>query len=595
MSEPINSPKVGKMRPSSAVSIHGPGSVVDLPELSVIIMGLEHWYPNIDDVVSEPRLEQYLQVHKLFSPPMPGPGKFGGIPSSVFPEYLVCSHSKCRQIKHFSKFSRVERFNSVEFKCTNEQKHPGMKPPAFTARFMVACEMGHIDDFPWTKWVHKDVQCDGSLQLIDSGNSGTVADLVVKCSKCQKKRSMSNAFKKDSIGKCGGRKPWISSTVKEVCDAQSRTLLRGASNAYFSSMASAITIPPWSDPLHTDVAKHKDKIAQASSLEMLKVGIQNGFYVVPELTEKYTIEEIWRALTSKPEVENLKLQEWKALTRPDGFNAIQAGHEFETSPQLVPENFAGLISQVVSVTRLREVRALRGFTRIDAAPDLGDDDVSELEVRVSKLTDDSGINWLPAVDLRGEGIFIRLREDGPDGIKQWESREDVRAESVRQESKWKLWREERGLPDKEFPGMRYFLVHTLSHALIRQLALDSGYSSSAIRERLYVGSGEEEMAGVLLYTASNDSDGSLGGLVDQSRPSRMNEILSGALREAALCAQDPLCGGRDISSFSHLNGSACHSCLLIAETSCESGNRMLDRNLLVRTVGSVGVEYFNGF
>ena len=595
MPEPIVSPKVGKIRPSSAVSIHGPGSVVDLPELSVIMMGLEHWYPNIDDVVSEPRLEQYLQVQKLFSPPKPGPGKFGGVPSSVFPEYLVCSHSRCRQIQHFSKFSKRERFNSVEFRCNNEQKHPGMKPLAFTARFMVACEMGHLSDFPWNKWVHKDSQCNGVLQLIDSGNSGTVADLVVKCSSCPAKRSMAGAFKRGAVGKCSGSKPWISSSTKENCNKDARALLRGASNAYFSSMASAITIPPWSDPLHADVARYRDQIGQATSFEMLKAGIDNGFYVVPELLEKYTIQDIWRALSTKPEAEDLKLQEWKALTNPDGFNAIQAGHEFETNPQILPNKFEGSLSQVMAVTRLREVRALVGFTRIDAAPDLGDDDVSGLDVRVAKLTDDSGINWLPAIDLRGEGIFIRLREEGPDGLVAWESRPLVVAESQRQEQLWHLWREERSLPVKPFPGIRQFLLHSLSHALIRQLALDSGYSSSAIRERLYVRGGDTPMAGILLYTASNDSDGSLGGLVDQAKPSRLKEIISGALREAALCAQDPLCGGREMASFANLNGSACHSCLLIAETSCECGNRMLDRNLLVRTVGSAGVEFFDGF
>lgn len=595
MSDQAPTPKVGKMRPSSAVSLHGPGSVVDLPDLSVIMMGLEHWHPNIDDVVSEPRLEQYLQVEKLIAPPKPGPGKFGGVPSAVFPEFLVCSNQKCRHIQRYDKFTGQFWFNSTKFICTNEHKHPGKRPPAYPSRFMVACERGHIDDFPWNKWVHKDSGCQGMLQLIDSGNSGTVADIRIKCSSCNASRSMADAFKKNAHSSCSGRKPWISSAAKESCDKTPRTLLRGASNAYFSAMASAITIPPWSDPVHSDVARYREQLQQVDTLEKLKQGIELGFYKVPELLEKYTIEEIWKTLTTRPEQEDLKIQEWRALTKPGGYNAIQAGHEFETSPHEIPIGFGNYISQVMAVTRLREVRALRGFTRIDAAPDIGDEEISGIDVRIAKLKEDPQINWLPAVDLRGEGIFLVLREDGPDGVHSWENSQAVIAEGERQADLWKKWREERSLPEKEFPGMRFYLLHTLSHALVRQLALDSGYSSSSIRERLYVGSGDTPMAGILLYTASNDSDGSLGGLVDQAKPSRLREVLVGALHEAALCAQDPLCGGLEMASFANLNGSACHSCLLIAETSCECGNRRLDRNLLVQTVGAVGLEFFHGF
>ena len=595
MSDARQTPKVGKMRPSSAVSMHGPGSIVDLPELSVIMMGLEHWHPNIDDVVSEPRLEQFLNVRNLFSPPKPGPNKFGGVPSAVFPEYLVCSDSRCRQLAHYSKFKEWKTFNSVEFHCDNASKHPDRKPSAFPARFMVACEKGHVDDFPWQKWVHGANQCQGQLELHDSGNSGTISDIVVKCTTCNQRKPLRGVFNKNAFDYCGGRMPWINSSAKENCDRKMRTLLRGASNAYFSSMASAITIPPWSNPIQADVARYKAQIGQAETLEKLIAGIEGGFYQVQELLEKYTVKQIWDAISSKPEKEDLKIQEWNALTKKDGHSALEAGHEFETSPQAIPLGFEGSISQVVAVTRLREVRALTGFTRIDAAPDLGDEDVSELEIRSAKLTKDPNLNWLPAVDLRGEGIFIRLAEEGDLGLSAWERKSEVVAESSRQNDQWIKWRTERDLPPKEFPGLRYFLVHTLSHVLARQLALDSGYSSSSIRERLYVRTGDFPMAGILLYTASNDSDGSLGGLVDQAKSSRLQDVLIGALRSASLCAQDPLCGGREMTSFANLNGSACHSCLLISETSCETGNRMLDRNLLVPTVGSAGLQYFNAF
>jgi hypothetical protein len=192
----------------------------------------------------------------------------------------------------------------------------------------------------------------------------------------------------------------------------------------------------------------------------------------------------------------------------------------------------------------------------------GDDDVSAVDVRMAKLVGERGFPWLPAVDLRGEGIFIRLKEGGKHGLQQWEKRKVVQEEATRLAEIWKQWR-----LDKEMPELPF-------------------------RERLYVSNGEQPMAGILLYTASNDSDGSLGGLVDQARSSRLEEVLSGALREAGLCAQDPLCGGREMEASVSLNGSACHACLLIAENSCERGNRLIDRNLLVSTVGIAGLEYF---
>jgi hypothetical protein len=144
------------------------------------------------------------------------------------------------------------------------------------------------------------------------------------------------------------------------------------------------------------------------------------------------------------------------------------------------------------------------------------------------------------------------------------------------------------------PGMRYVLLHSLAHALIRQLCLEAGYSSSALRERIYSDTGEQPMAGLLIFTASSDSEGSLGGLVDQAARDRFGPVLLDALRDAELCAQDPLCGGGEIGGAGGINGAACHACLLLAETSCEAGNRFLDRATLVETLGGHGRAFLRG-
>jgi len=594
MSNPSRFTKIGKMRPSSAVSMHGPGAVVDMPTVSAIMLGLDHWFPTADDIVEEPRLEQHLGVENFYSPPKPAANKFGGLPAAIFPEFLVCSHARCRQLAKFSEFSSI-RNQGVEYVCDNTNSHSGFKgrPPAFTSRFMVACPRGHIDDFPWVTYVHKSKGngCSGPLSLFDTGNSGTVSDLVVKCSGCGARRAMSDAFKKSEIGSCSGRMPWIAQNAHSTCDQEARTLLRGASNAYFSVVASAITIPPWSDPIQGHLAKYRAILMNVDSREKL-VNLYE-MKLLPDLANRYTVEEVWMALSSKPAVEGLRPAEWRALTKPDGYASSQDGAEFESNPEVVPGRYSDQVEQVVAVTRLREVRALRGFTRIDVIAEVGDDDVSAVDVRMARLSSDKGFPWLPAVDLRGEGIFVKLKEEGPKGVREWEKRPSVLEESARLESLWKEWRANKELPEKPFVGMRLLLVHSLAHAMIRHLALDSGYSSAAIRERIYVANGDQPMAGFLLYTASNDSDGSLGGLVDQARTKRFDEVLTGALREAQLCAQDPLCGSKETDTSANLNGSACHACLLIAENSCEFGNRLLDRNLLVSTVGTSGLEYFD--
>jgi len=591
----IRNPKVGKLRPSQAVTQHGPGAVVDLPELSVIVAGIDHWHPTAEDLVPEPRLEQFLGVQELFRPPQPGPGKFGGLPSFVFPEYLVCPDHRCRYLAHWSKFTKKAGWSFTEFRCPRTDRHPNISRTAFPARFMVACPKGHLDDFPWEQWVHQgsDKPCSSVLELHDSGNSGSANDLSVRCTSCDAKRPLGDAFDSGAHAGCTGRRPWIGINNHEECGEVQRTILRGASNAYFSVVASAISIPPWSDPIHQEVARYLKLIReQAGSLEKLRLGIEGGFYDLGDLTERYSTDEIWAAASAEPEVEDLKLREWNAFTNPEGAN--KPGTEFEISPRGVHRHFRGSIAQVVAATRLREVRALRGFTRIDSMPEAGEvEDVEELNIAVAPISKDKRPYWLPAIDLRGEGVFIRLEEEGDAGLQAWEQRPAVVEEATRLETVWTEWRSERGLNERPFPGMRYVLLHTLSHVLMRQLSLDSGYSSSSVRERLYVARGDAPMAGLLLYTATSDSDGSLGGLVDQAKPDRLGPLLMDALREASRCAQDPLCGGRDVGGNAHMNGSACHACLLMAETSCETANRLLDRSVLVPTLGGRGLEFFD--
>jgi hypothetical protein len=578
--------KVGKLRPSQAVTQHGPGAVIDLPELSVIVAGIDRWYVSSGDRILEPRLEAFIESKGLFRAPKPGPGKFGGIPAFVFPEYLVCPYQRCRRLAPFHDFSFAEY--PGEFRCDAPVHGGGRKPAAFPARFMVACAHGHLDDFPWRSWAHGGATgCQQPLRLEDRGSTGSANDLVVKCS-CGESAALGNAFRDGAHEACTGRQPWISRNHYDGsgCDQRPRTILRGASNAYFAVATSAISIPPWSDPIFQDIAPYMEIIEQPDSLEKLKAGIELGFYKLDELLTKYTVEQIWEARERKgdpPKDEDLRTREYQALLNPE--QSVEPEAEFEASFRPVASGYAKKIRSVVAVTRLREVRALRAFTRIDSIPEVGErHDVSALEAELAPIGTNQ-VKWRPATELRGEGVFLEL---GADAVTRWETDSAVAAWARELAPVFERSWQNRG--EIDFPGARYVLLHTLAHVLMRQMSLDAGYSSSALRERIYC---SEEMSGLLIYTASSDSDGSLGGLVDLAQPARLGPLLELALKSAGFCASDPLCSaGRGTSDS--LNGAACHACLLLAETSCELSNRLLDRACLVPTLVEKKRAFFDG-
>lgn len=588
------SDKVGKLRPTQVVTQHGPGAIVDLPELSVVIASLDDWIVKGSDRVSEPRLEAFLRVSGLFRPPVPGPGAYGGVPAFVFPDWLVCPMGDCRLLGPSKDFEWVSP-PAGEFRCPRGDRHSGRKQVAvFPARFLVACPKGHLDDFPWSAWVHKNGgSCSGTLRLEDRGRTGSANDLEVICEDCDAREPMGAVFEKSAIPECTGRRPWFGPSNYEAgCTKPPRVLLRGASNAYFPVVASALSIPPYSDPIQQDVAPHWETIEQADSPARLAEGVSGGFYDLGDLLDRYSADQVWKAVHEEPEVMELRPDEYQSFLDPP--EPAQPPHEFEVRHIDVPDEPDALkIATVAAGTRLREVRALRGFTRIDSGSDIGDlSDVSKLEIDVAPLASQS-IAWRPAVELRGEGIFMALDEVE---LAAWEHSAAVRVRAEELEASFLEFQADRIKPDdrRPFPGMRYVLLHSFAHALIRRLCLDSGYSSSALRERVYSATGDAPMAGLLIYTASSDSEGSLGGLVDQATPDRFGSVLVGALNEAELCAQDPLCGGGEIGGAVGLNGAACHACLLLAETSCEVGNRFLDRSTLVETLGGRGRAFIRG-
>ncbi|MGI8551239.1 MAG: DrmB family protein [Dehalococcoidia bacterium] len=584
--------RAGELRPSQAVTQSGPGALIDLPTLSMVVAGTDEWNLNTARRVDEPRLARLLHVTTFRQPPYLKEGA-GGIPARMFPRYLVCP--RCNRLALHTSFE----FNAGqrEHRCKSPQCGGQGKAVAYPARFMVACPSGHLADFPWHAYIHPpEVQCTAELTLEDSGSTGAITDLWVKCKTHGVAKNLGQAFGiagRNRLPRCSAARPWLGDHDPAGCDLQPHVLLRGASNAYFPVVASAISIPPWSDPIQMALGPYIEQLARVDSLEKLRGWLE--FVNAPEL-EEFPAERLWDAIqrrrsgADRDEL-SLKAEEWRAFQAPQ--TRIDAKAEFRSRVVSVPEEGKEFVARVVQLERLREVRVLRAFTRIDPMPDIGDhDDVSAIALALAPICRHK-LDWLPGIDYRGEGLLIQLDERR---ILNWEARPEVVDLEVRQQRAERAWYQARGIELREPRPVRYVLLHTLAHLLIRQLALDCGYSSASLRERIYCSKDSgSSMAGVLIYTASSDSDGSLGGLVEMGRPDTLGPLLARALDNASLCANDPLCADRDpAATGSHLNGAACHACVLLSETACEAGNHYLDRGAVVPTLRNVGTAFISG-
>ncbi len=594
--------KVGELRPSQFLTTFGPGSIVDLPDYSVIMAGINKWEDS--DVwqaanIEERRLKERLKIKQIKSIPVSKDNQFGTLPAYRFPQYHVCP--RCRRLGRRNGIDFIEDDGVLYCKnpdlkepCNNVKTHP--------VRFITACKKGHIQDIPWMKFVHEKKEFNWKsckLYLEDTGLTGSVRDLIASCKTCDVKRPIYEAYQHNKVlGVCGGERPWLDD--KEECGNEKEILLRGASNIYFSSLISSIVIPQEDNSSVEEVIR-RDIDFEDKEL----VGNRGVFNAVcsrmPDI-KRIGLDKAWDMVqkmknqSDSEEQEDLKAPEYDALLS-EQYN--YEGEDFEVDKVKVPERYTEFLSNLVRVKRLKEVMVLKGFTRVQPLPDVtsrlsqpAEEDGESVKdtVEEAPISAEENVDWLPGVESYGEGIFLTINEDK---MKEWENKAKFRDYKNTKEVAHKKMYKERELPDSkipEFPGLRYVLLHTLSHALIRELTMHSGYSSSALKERIYSNS-EEGMAGILIYTSTVDSEGSLGGLVELGNTDQFESIVARALEAAKYCSGDPQCAEQD-ENTTDVNGAACHSCMLISETSCEHSNRYLDRSVLVDTVVRAEREFF---
>lgn len=596
------------MRRSSLLGPWGVGSMVPFPnDESLMIAGLDMWRYHDPSAfqIKENRLKKLLGVDELRWPPDFRKRETDSqnynltIPAVRFPRWHYCPF--CGTMYRASFYGTQPVCDAFEWstgrKC-NKNFHRKLIPE----RFIAVCADGHIDDFPVVEWIHRDnheynpntCRIRRSTGGVTSGLSG----IIYECT-CGAKRSLAGATRSGALKtigyKCRGSKPWLGIESDNTCGREDvKVLLRGASNVWFPYTRSSIQIPTSGSikdrKIASIVENSYERILSFRSDGMLNKDVINylaeehsvdGDKLYDSFVNKINNVEKVSAIDEHTSDNDYRFSEYKVLIANSGSD-IEGFHSINYPIASYHHRIHNFFKSISLVPKLKETRALVGFSRIDA-PNMS---ISESK-KMMRLDSE---NWLPAIEVFGEGIFFEFDKDKLDS---WANRMDVkeRINKLQQTYGNSLF----GKNDGGELQPEYVLIHTFAHLIINQLSFECGYGSSAIRERIYSERTTKSlnMNGVLIYTASGDSDGSLGGLVRQGKCGRIENTVIGAMENAMWCTSDPICIQSSGQGPESCNLAACHNCTLLPETCCECGNRLLDRGLVVGTLSNPELGYFH--
>lgn len=558
--------QIGELRRSQLITTFGIGSIVDAPEYSVMISGQGDWKEEHIEVIHEPRLEKFLGVSEFCTPRNLSDSSsvdvLPTIPAVRFPNWHFCP--KCLKIAPLEAFGGPRE--TLCKKCSTPRNSVQLIP----ARFIVACNAGHIDDFPWNFWIRRSgCPCDlPNLAISTTAKSTALSSIFIECSGCKSRASLEGIFSSKALSSlpCNGKRPWLGDKI--ACQEHPVVLQRGSTSVYFPSIYSSISIPPFSTRASRLIDKHwitLSVLADGTLVDKTLETLAGQTKIeLASLKEAFSLRRDLLGRSSKPDILR---EEYVALREPSEYDAR---HDFAARASEVPLSFSPFLSRVVLIDRLRMVSALRGFTRV--APTGG---------ALAPLSS-TQMDWLPGMEVNGEGIFIEFADSAiRDWKKKFGNKIEERAMLLEERRRDLIQNNRRTMEVKATP--EYMLIHTFAHLFLQTLTIDCGYSSAALRERIYVRSAEElvvGMSGLLVCTTAADSEGSLGGLVRQGEPSRLEEVLAKTLEFARWCSNDPLCIESKGQGADSTNLSACHSCSLVPETACENFNNFLDRGFL---------------
>ena len=609
-------PSPGSTRPTQLITTHGPGSFVQTENDSVMVLGIDFWSHK-----EEYRKKYHLYMQNItkkdyFLMPSTSEPSSRSIPCISFPTWGYCRYCKWLQLH------KDVPGSDKGFVCT---AHPSQ--PLLPARLVTVCKRGHIDDFPWIEWAHsstgKDKDghpqarpiCESPKVFWKGGkNSSSIAGWFVEC-ECGARNYMGAAL--DTAGiqlygdngfytlGCSGKSPWLDK--QEVCkkikpddDDENSTelpigILGRSTSLYYSKILRGIIIPQLAHPIikylqsENFAIKNEEWVLDGLTNEEKAQKILRSHEEFREI-KKYTIQDITEFMdklsTREGSSSNIKTEsdlkkiEYEDLMHNQNF---PPGEDDEDEKEIMIRDVQlddELKKYFKVVRRLDILTALevqRYFTRLNPPGEINEQSKKEIicNIEVRKQP------WLPCVIKKGEGIFLVFNENF---IKNCMNK-DVEDRLNELVTNHKEWEELTEWPSNIEISSQYIFLHSLSHLLIKEFALRSGYSEASISERIY---SSDDMCGILIYTTSS-GDGSLGGLVRQTE-GKLLEVLEDSLRKAKVCSRDPICLLTDPKKMRlesklppHLrqNASACYGCMLLPETSCEFFNKMLDRKVLV--------------
>ncbi|MDM8533167.1 DUF1998 domain-containing protein [Clostridiaceae bacterium HSG29] len=617
-----------KIRTSQGISPFGVGAIVDFKNVSLMAGSIKYWKEENTSEIYDERLSKILGVNK-FRVPMSTTNKkpVEGFPFVVFPEWYFCP--KCRIFKRIEEWEKdFTRRNKNAWEM-EVPKCSDCKINLVPARILSVCKHGHIQDFPWVAWTHyrsKKKICDNpKLKICTFGSTSGLEGIKIECTNCGAKTTLRGAFNKevfkDIIDKlyadnkinyarefqCKGYMPWENESEECKSPNELMTVQRGANNVYYSKIISSIVIPPYSNLITKKIENSKIFKYIVDSIKFedysIKDYIESGKFhnLIDKLANDIScsVSEVQKIVLRKvlPEKEyesefdekKYRIQEYKAITgviKPEGID-----NDFVIEDKDINNYNLNFLSKVVLVKKMREVRSLVGFTRI-YPPDRSylsfDDEAKEATfVNIKK----SNIDWYPAYQVRGEGIFIEIDKKMLD---TWAEKKIVNDRISVLNKRAYEFNNKRNITDREITP-QFVLLHTLAHLLIRQLSFESGYSSAALREKIYYSNDEYNMNGILIYTASGDSEGSLGGLIRQGESDKLAKLIIKSLSGAQWCSNDPVCIESSAQGSYSLNISACYACSLISETSCEEFNVFLDRGVVIGTLDNPEIGFFTKY
>ena len=416
----------GQIRRSQIITTFGPGSMLDLPNHSVLIGGLDHWRGVADEIVELRLLDKLralleLPELKMYAPP-PDHGDptlpSTGVEVWQFPEWFITQDVQVEENGGGSVRSRllVHRNSLTRGKFLDRDKKRQHVVPI---RFVRACRLGHIGDISWYSFVHAETEqkdCKRQLWVDELGTSGDISEIRIRC-ECGARRPLAEAvgFDSGALGLCDGSRPWLGPYSGESCNEPNRLLIRTASNAYFTQMMSVISLPGRDETVSKAVDNVWQFLEEVESVDDVRYERRKAR--VKTVLEGISDDEIWSEIQarrgeSSQQNKSVKQAELETLItskdelgndKPDGDFFARALPRKKWDKTWMKD-----IHRVVLVHRLREVVAQVGFTRFEAAaPDME----GELEIGVRRAALAREMTWVPAIENRGEGIFLQFDAD----------------------------------------------------------------------------------------------------------------------------------------------------------------------------------------